>query len=108
MDLKQFYKKIRDVESSIPEKYPLVTSLVTDDGGKQGIVAEVPRYQAARMIVEGKARLSTEEEKQMHQDNLAAVQRVADEWEAARRLQLSLLLSSEQKQTGIKPKTGSK
>jgi hypothetical protein len=108
MDLRQFYRKIRDTESTIPEKYPLVASLATEDGGKAGLIAEVPRYQAARMIVEGKARLATEEEKQAHQENLLAVQKAAEELEAARRFHLGLLLQPEQRQAGAKPKTGSK
>jgi hypothetical protein len=66
MDLKQFYRKIRQVESEIVDQYPLVVSLATDDGGKSGILSEVPRYQAARMIVEGRVRLASEDEKQVH------------------------------------------
>ena len=105
MDLRQFYRKIREIESSIPDKYPFVTSLATDDGGKEGVLAEVPRYQAARLIVEGKARLATDEEKKAYLDNLAAAQKAAEEWEAARRMPLSFLLAGDQRQAGSKPKS---
>jgi hypothetical protein len=104
MDLRQFYRKIREIESSIPDKYPFVMSLATDDGGKEGVIAEVPRYQAARLIVEGKARLATDEEKKAHLDNLAAAQKAAEEWEAARRVPLSFLLGTDQRQPASKSK----
>jgi hypothetical protein len=106
MDLRQFYRKIREIESSIPDKYPFVTSLATDDGGKEGVLAEVPRYQAARLIVEGKARLATDEEKKEYLDNLAAAQKAAEEWETARRAPLSFLLNAEPRQPVSKPKSG--
>jgi len=105
MDLRQFYRKIREIESSIPDKYPFVTSLATDDGGKEGVLAEVPRYQAARMIVESKARLATDEEKKDYLDKLAAAQKAAEEWEAARRMPLGFLLGAE-RQSISKPKSG--
>jgi hypothetical protein len=105
MDLRQFYRKIREIESSIPDKYPFVVSLATDDGGKEGVLAEVPRYQAARLIVEGKARLATDEEKKEYLDNLAAAQKAAEEWEAARRAPLGFLLGTEPRQPGSKTKS---
>jgi hypothetical protein len=104
MDLRQFYRKLREIESSIPDKYPFVTSLATDDGGKEGVMAEVPRYQAARMIVEGRVRLATDEEKKEYLDNLAAAQKAAADWEAARRAPLGFLLGAEQRQSLPKPK----
>lgn len=106
MDLRQFYRKIREVESSIPDKYPFVTSFATDDGGKEGVLAEVPRYHAARLIVEGKARLATDEEKKEYLDNVAAAQKAVEEWEAARRAPFGFLLGTEQRQPVSKPKSG--
>lgn len=103
MDLKQYFRKIREVESALEETYPLVTSLATEDGGKAGIVSEVPRYEAARTIVEGRARLATEEEKQAYREQLAAALKAAEEAEAARRLQLAMLFSPDRIHT--KPKS---
>jgi hypothetical protein len=105
MDLKQYFQKIRKLESSIAEKYPLVTSLETEDGGKAGIVSEVPRYEAARTIVEGRARLATDEEKQAYQERLEAGLKAAAEFEAAKRLQFGLLFGSER---ASKPKSSNK
>jgi hypothetical protein len=108
MDLRQFYRKIREIESTIPDKYPLVTSLATGDGGKEGLVSEVPRYQAARMIVEGKARLSTDEEKKDYVDSIAAVHKQIEELEATRRAHFGFLFPPDQKQVAPKPKSSSK
>jgi hypothetical protein len=95
MDLRQFYKKIRDVEVAIPERFPFVVSLETADGGKPGVITEAPRYQAARMIVEGRARLASEEEKQVFLERCAAARKAAEEVEAARRLHLNLFAGFE-------------
>lgn len=86
MDLKQFYKKIRDVETTIPEQFPFVVSLETSDGGRAGVITETLRYQAARMIVEGRARLASEEEKHFFLEQCTAAQKAAEELEAARRV----------------------
>ncbi len=107
MDLRQYFQKIRQLEASIAEKYPLVTSLETEDGGKAGVVSEVPRYEAARTIVEGKARLATDEEKQAFQERLAAALKAAEELEAAKRLQFGLLFGSDRPGTS-KPKSSNK
>lgn len=104
MDLRQYYRKIREIEANIPETYPLVTSLATEDGGRAGVVSEVSRYQAARMIVEAKARLASADEKEAHAEKLAAAQKAAEELDAARRVHMNLLLSAEQRITAHKAK----
>jgi hypothetical protein len=66
MDLKQYFRKIRQIEAGLSERFPLVTSLETPDGGKAGLVSEISREQAAKMIVEGRAVLASEEEKEFY------------------------------------------
>ena len=56
MDLRQYFKKIRETEAALTEPFPLVVSLHTEDGGKPGMVSEVSREVAAKMIVEGARR----------------------------------------------------
>ena len=58
MDLRVYYQKVRDVEARIPGPYVLVESLATPDGGKAGLLTEVPRRVAAKMIVDGAAKLA--------------------------------------------------
>jgi hypothetical protein len=63
MDLRKYYKAIREIETKIEGAYAIVTSLDTPDGGKAGIQSEVPRALAARMVVQGAARLATGDER---------------------------------------------
>lgn len=62
MDLRVYFQKLRKIESEIPGAHVLVVSLETPDGGKAGVKTEVPRYNAAKLIVDGRARLATAEE----------------------------------------------
>ena len=40
MDLRQYFKKIKDTEASIEDEYPLIVSLETTDGGKPGALSK--------------------------------------------------------------------
>ena len=62
MDLKKFYQKLREIEQSITDAFPVVVTNETTDGGRSGQKAEVARSTAAKMIVEGQARLADAEE----------------------------------------------
>jgi hypothetical protein len=91
MDLKIYYQKIREVEEGIREGDVVVVSVETDDGGKPGVRTEVPRRLAARMVVEGKARLATAKEGKEHREQQAEAQRLADEAMALSKVQLSVV-----------------
>jgi len=67
MDLRIYYQKIRDVESSIAGADAVVVSCSTPEGGRAGVLCEVPRAVAAKLVVDGKARLATEEETRDYQ-----------------------------------------
>lgn len=62
MDLKVYYRKIREIEASLPGDDVIVVSLETPDGGREGVYTEVPKHLAAKSLVEGRARLASEEE----------------------------------------------
>ena len=81
MDLRNYYRKIREMEATMPEKFPVVTSLATEDGGREGVISEVSRYQAAKLMVEGKVRLATEQERMNRLESIAATQQAVAEWE---------------------------
>lgn len=55
MDLKMYYEKVRETKAKIASEYVVVASLETPDGGKAGVLTEVPRALAARMFVDGLA-----------------------------------------------------
>lgn len=91
MDLRVYYRKIRDAEASIHEPFPVLCSLETQDGGKEGVLTEVPRHVAAKQIAEGRARLATAEEtKAFHAENRRQ-RRQSEEMERINRLQVVVM-----------------
>jgi len=95
MDLKQYFKKIKDAEASIQEEYPLIVSLETSDGGKPGTVVEVSRSQAAKAIAENRAVLATEEQKTAYYTREASRRKAFEKAELSRRLQIAIISDSE-------------
>src|SRR5450432_2118278 len=87
MDLRAYYRKVRDVENGFPEPFVVLVSHETSDGGRAGVLSEVSRHTAARQIAEGRSRAATEEEAdRFHKDNLT-VKRLSDEAAAVNRMQ---------------------
>ena len=85
MDLKLYYTKIREQASKIEDPFPVVVSAATQDGGKAGMQTEVPKAVAARMIVDGVAKLATREATDLfRRANYAAKARADEEAEAAK------------------------
>ena len=95
MDLRIYYQKIREAEAKITEEFPIVVSKETGDGGKDGTKTEVPRRIAAKMVVEGLARLASEEEIKTFRAFLAEAKRVAEQVAQATRLQLTVLSTAD-------------
>jgi hypothetical protein len=62
MDLLAYYEKIRKIEAMIEAVFAVVTSRATPDGGRAGVMTELPRAAAARLIADGKADLANPEE----------------------------------------------
>lgn len=62
MDLKKYYRKIRELEATIEDEFPVVRSLPTEAGGVGGKLTETTRPVAARMVVDGVAELASDEE----------------------------------------------
>jgi len=95
MDLQIYYQKIRDMETKITDEFPLMVSVETSDGGKGGTKTEVPRRLAAKLLVEGQARLASKDELKAHREMVAEAKRLAERAAAAQRLQLTVLSSTE-------------
>ncbi|MBV9763123.1 MAG: hypothetical protein JO340_21350 [Acidobacteriaceae bacterium] len=91
MDLKQYFRRLREIENGIADSYVLIASLETPDGGKAGMVTEVSRYTAAKMIIEGRAVLATEKQKEAHAAQQEAVRKAAEKAAMAKRVQLAIL-----------------
>ena len=95
MDVKQYFRKIRELEETLTEEYPVVVSLDTADGGKGGVLAEVSRTVAARMIIDGRAVLATPAEKEKYLQQQAAARKQAERTELARRVQVAIISDRE-------------
>ena len=94
MDLRAYYKKVRDTEASLAAPQVVLVSLATPDGGKAGVVSEVPTPVAARMIVEGRARTATEAETSGFHEENAAQRKAAQEAEAISKVQVVVVPAS--------------
>jgi hypothetical protein len=95
MDLTIYYQKIRTLEATIPDAFPVVMSLAAADGGKAGVPTEVTRGIAAKMIVEGQARPATAEEAKAFLALQEEAKRVADQMATASKVQLSVLTTAD-------------
>jgi hypothetical protein len=91
MDLRQYFRKIQALEASLPDEDQVVVSLETSDGGKAGRLSEVSRSNAAKIIVEGRAMLATEEQKQQFVQKHASARKVIEATDAARRVQVAII-----------------
>jgi hypothetical protein len=79
MDLRAYYKKVREIESELPSPFVVMVSLETPDGGKPGVLTEVAKLTAAKHIAEGRARVATADETdEYHLRNLEARQAFDD------------------------------
>jgi hypothetical protein len=95
MDLRAYYQKIKDAEALLTGDSLVVVSLATPEGGKAGVRTEVPRMVAAKLLVEGRARLATEEETlKFHAANCEAREKF-DHEETARRVQVMVIPSQD-------------
>lgn len=95
MDLRAYYRKVREAEAGLAGEHIVMVSLETEEGGKSGIRTEVPRSIAARLIAEGRSRVASEEEaERFHEANREAKARHEQE-ETARRVQVMVIPSQE-------------
>ncbi len=98
MDVRQYFRKLREVEAAIPEQFACVTSLENPDGGKAGVVSEVTRELAAKLVVEGRAILSSDSEIKDFFARHATQKLAYEKAEMANRLQVTIVSDPE---TGV-------
>ena len=91
MDLKRYYRKIREIESGLEDEFPVVKSLATANGGRSGHMTEVVRPVAARMLAEGLAELATDEETQDYRKQVESAQQAEEERREAAKIQFTIL-----------------
>ena len=101
MDLRQYFRKLREIENGISDVYPIVISLETSDGGKGGVISEVSRETAAKLIMEGRAVMASDQEKDAFLEQLEARKKAAEKAELARRVQVAIIADSDLQHTVI-------
>jgi hypothetical protein len=97
MDVRTYYQKIRDMEKAIPTSFAVVISEATDDGGKKGVLVEVPRYLAAKMVVEGSAQLAPAAETAAFREAQETAYQSAQQAATAARVEVTMVSSDELK-----------
>lgn len=91
MDLRTWYKKVRDAEAGLTGEHFVMVSLATSEGGKEGVRTEVPKAIAARLIAESRARVASEEEAlEFREANRLALEQHKQD-EAAKRVQVMVI-----------------
>jgi hypothetical protein len=89
--MRVYYRKLRETEAELAGKDIVVVSLATPDGGAEGIKSEVQKPVAARLIVDGKARLATAEEAAEYHEQMREARRLAEQAAAASRMQVTVI-----------------
>lgn len=95
MDLKVYYRKIREIEAAIEEPDAVIVSAETPDGGRAGVCKEVSRRLAATLVVEGKGRLASAEEAEAYRSQLRGEHERALRAEAENKIRVALVPEGE-------------
>jgi hypothetical protein len=91
MDLRGYYRKIRELEATIVEDFPIVRSVALEDGGRSGKLTEVPRAVAARMVVDGSAEIADAEEARQFRQNVEEARKAEEQRRQASQIQFTIL-----------------
>jgi len=95
MDLKSYYRRMREVEAEIPEESVVLVSRATPDGGRAGLLVEAPRAVAARLIAEGAAERAPAPQAAEFRKGLQAARVQEEGRRAAARIQVSVITEAE-------------
>jgi len=97
MDVRQYYRKLHELEARLPEADAVVVSFETPDGGKAGVLTEVPRRNACQLMLEGRAQLASDAEAEEFRQNEAAKREEFKKIQAAGKVQFQLVRSESNK-----------
>ena len=103
MDIRVYYRKIREAEGKMSEDSVVVRSLETADGGRAGVLTEVSRRNAAKLIVEGRAELVNAEDAAKFRQSVRDAKVAADESEAAKRLEFTFVPAGDGRKGAVRP-----
>lgn len=95
MNLREYYGKIRELAKSLSGDYVVVVSKNTADGGKAGVFGEVSREDAARLIVEGRADLASEEQSAAFREQVRSASLAAEDEALRNQIQVKIVADSD-------------
>ena len=95
MDLRAYYRKVREVQSQLEGENIVLVSEATPEGGREGVFTEAPRAVAARLISEGRARTATQEEAEAFFEERRRAREAFEQDEAAKRVQVMVIPSND-------------
>jgi hypothetical protein len=99
MNLRTYFQKIHELEHQISGDHTVVVSHETPDGGKPGIKTEVPKRLAAKMVVDGAARLAEPKEAEAFRSAQAKAAEEAREQAEAANMRVVVVPASEREST---------
>lgn len=91
MDLRVYYQKLKKIEQEITDPHVVVISHETPDGGKANQKTEVSRHAAARLVVEGRARLASAEEAAEYRNAAEQSRQTAEQRAIAQKIQVNVV-----------------
>jgi hypothetical protein len=95
MDLKVYYRNVRKIEEQINGDDVVIESCESPDGGRAGVLIEVSKRMAARLVTDGRARIASEESALKYREGLEQVRLRALEERAATRVRVAVIPESE-------------
>ncbi len=95
MNLRTYFQKIHELEHQISGDHTVVVSHETPDGGKPGVKTEVPKRLAAKMVVDGVARLAEPQEAEAFRTAQVKAAEEARQQAAAANIQFHVVPSAE-------------
>ena len=96
MDVKAYYRRLRQMAAELEEGDHVVVSEATADGGIAGVISEVTREIACKLLVEGRARLASVEEVEIYRKSQQIARKHWEKSQAAQRIHVQLMNGLEQ------------
>lgn len=90
-----YFQKLEATERELVTPHVFVVSEATPDGGKAGVISEVSRSVAARLIAEGRARLATDSQEQDYRAAKERARAAIEQERLANRVQVTVLSENE-------------
>jgi hypothetical protein len=90
MDLRVYYQKLRKIEAEITEPFVVLVSRATPDGGKPGVMTDVPRELAARMVADERADLANPEQSALFREGVEKAWKAAQDAQAEKPVEVPI------------------